>query len=86
MSENKNDGGSAFPEIFTEATYDINGDVIADTYSAGGITKRDYFAAAALTGIIAMPKENRPVSWQGPGWLKEAAYGYADQMLEESDQ
>lgn len=47
----------------------------------GGMTLRDYFAAAALTGIIASPA----CSKANPTWKNVAAkaYAQADAMLAE---
>lgn len=50
------DGGSAFPEIYTDPANDphgLRGDVYGNTYSYGGMSRLDYFAAAALQGLIA---------------------------------
>lgn len=49
-----NDGGPAFPRVITEWDQQPGEkDVTATVTSVGGMTLRDYFAAAALTGIIA---------------------------------
>lgn len=57
-------GGPAFP--ITEST-------CAGEYS--GLTKRDYFAAAALTGIIGNGGE-----WE-PAMAADLAYQVADHMI-----
>lgn len=45
------DGGSAFPQIETDRAYDRDSDsVYGNTCSYGGMSLRDYFAAAALQG------------------------------------
>jgi len=44
MSENKNDGGPAFPHIDYEIT---------DPHPSKGMSLRDYFAAKAMQGIIS---------------------------------
>ena len=67
------DGGSAFPEIISDK--DKKGQY--DTYSYGGITLRDYFAATALAGLCAKEswddgEENVLANW---------AYDLADAML-----
>jgi hypothetical protein len=45
----------AYPEIKTEAAYDEDGRGVlyANTYSVGGLTKREYFAAVAMQGLCA---------------------------------
>ncbi len=43
---------SAHPEIFTS----FDGGDRPDTYSAGGLTKREYFAAMAMQGLLANSK------------------------------
>ena len=67
MSEKINDGGTAFP--------------IVETSSSGscspGMTLRDYFAAAALQGILSSP-DGGPDVWQS---VADAAYYAADAML-----
>jgi hypothetical protein len=51
-------GGSAFPEVFTDLVAK-GGAYCSDTYSAGGMTLRDYFAAKALPSFIeGYPAEN----------------------------
>lgn len=45
------DGGSAFPEIMTDVR-DTHGNSQSDTYSFGGMSLRDYFAAKAMQAII----------------------------------
>lgn len=42
-----------------------------------GMSRRDYFAAAALTGILAAVKGG----WAGPDSHSKLAYKYADAML-----
>jgi hypothetical protein len=64
MSETKDDGGSAFPTLETE-----------QYHPQFGMSLRDYFAAAALTGLLgcndgALHEE-----------AAEDAYDYADAML-----
>lgn len=48
------DGGKAFPQLDVVAgERDGHGDVIeAFTTATGGLSRRDYFAAAALTGVM----------------------------------
>lgn len=72
MSERK-DGGQAFPRAY--ANYD---------YGPEGMTLRDYFAAAALTGIVTAREKH---GWPTPseGVAAADAYGFADAMLEARD-
>jgi|DEB3_MinimDraft_2_1074329.scaffolds.fasta_scaffold00813_13 hypothetical protein len=64
MSEQPiNDGGPAFP--------------LNDPLKSTGMTLRDYFAAAALQGMLANSKNYD--SFDG---YSDAAYEYADAMLE----
>ena len=49
------------------------------------ITLRDYFAAAALQGLLANPKLQQQILKTGGaygGWVEESAYGWADGMLD----
>lgn len=80
MSAQIEDGGSAFPEVFTDIKGE-RGDYHSDTYSAGGMTLRDYFAAHALPGLQVR-------SWdhiKGDGEILKhwaaSAYAVADEML-----
>ncbi len=64
MKTNPND--SAFPEIYTDI--DVNNpDKPGDTYSTGGMTKREYFAAKAMQGmltneLLSGPEENEAIA------------------------
>ena len=63
--DKRDDGGPAFPSV-------------AEGYHADGMSQRDYFAAAALTGLMTMRQTHfRPED--------DAAYCYrvADAMLAE---
>lgn len=52
MNTNPND--SANPEIHTDDQHSqLDGSVYSNTYSFGGLTKREYFAAIALQGLLA---------------------------------
>jgi hypothetical protein len=48
------DGGPAFPEVFTDLE-GKGGAYHSNTYSAGGMTLRDWFAGQALAGLMANP-------------------------------
>ena len=48
------------------------------------ITLRDYFAGAALQGLLANPKLQKEILKQGgaqSGWIEESAYAFANAML-----
>lgn len=62
-----NDGGKAFP--VTRPTSQL------------GMSLRDYFAAAALTGLA----QHKAVTARGTQWLVEHAYLAADAMLAERE-
>lgn len=66
-----NDGGSAFPQTETEYGADFT-----RSLSTGGMTLRDYFAAAALQGMLSDSEFD-----VGCSATAELAYGYADAML-----
>ena len=78
----KNDGGPAFPRSAGYSAPDGRPE-----YSNGaqkGLSLRDYFAAAALQGLLACPSDATPnETW--PTFLSELAYQYADAMLEARD-
>lgn len=51
---------------------------------SSNITLRDYFAAAALQGLLANPKLQQQILYQGgaqSGWIEESAYEFANAML-----
>ena len=81
----KDDGGPAFPQ--TKESWEGIAAV------PGGMSLRDYFAAAALQGMCAgltRFREDEPASSCGiivnrPIDLSEIAYTYADAMLVERD-
>lgn len=73
-------GGSAFPEVFSDHDHKSNDQWVTDTYTSGGMTIRDYFAAKALQGLISIGPggHNLPEYQQhNAAW----AYGYADAMI-----
>jgi hypothetical protein len=78
MNNQINDGGPAFPTQATATTTRTDTAQPVQTHygSTPGMTLRDYFAAAALQGLMATPN--------GPRLVKEAvatAYHAADAML-----
>ncbi len=64
------EGGYAFPRAATETN---NPNMFFEPQE--GMTLRDYFAAAALQGILANPIDVRPET------VVKASYEYADAML-----
>ena len=64
--------------VFPERVTDDKGSARIE----GGITLRDYFAAAALTGILSNPET--PANT--PYYVTTDAYRLADAMLEARDQ
>jgi hypothetical protein len=73
------DGGSIAPSMVNT----VDGVV----HPVGGLTVRDHFAAAALTGLCANVEWLRKARSQGDGrvFAAQAAYGLADAMLAERE-
>lgn len=76
----KPDGGPAFPEIETDREEREGEAAYARTYSYGGMTLRDYFAAAALPGCMRVLADEGRLS---QALAVESAYAFADAMLAE---
>lgn len=76
MSNQINDGGPAFPH---KRQIRCNGEVI-DSEMEPGMTLRDYFAAAALQGMLSDPDRGGSGSE-----FAQAAYSCADAMLKWRD-
>jgi hypothetical protein len=77
-----NDGGPAFPldcnvEALENGEGVPQGFVIQHLQAHQGMSLRDYFAAAALTGLCA----NHETLKKGTTWLSSHAYIAADEML-----
>jgi hypothetical protein len=68
----------AFPVVFTDQVYGKDGESSTDTYSAGGMTLRDWFAGQALAGLIGHPTT---FGCTGDSTIAEMAYKLADAML-----
>ena len=45
------------------------------------VTRRDYFAAMVLQGLLANPKLAEAIRKQ-EGWIEESAWQWADKVLE----
>lgn len=89
MTEQKPENPPAFPQLEVEScNRDGHGDLIEPfTSASGGMTLRDYFAAAALQGTLARgdPLPNR-FEFQGKTQAEcyaDMAYTCADAMLAE---
>lgn len=52
----------AHPEITTDEAMDRNQNSYGNTYSYGGLTKREYFAAMAMQGIL-ISDESQPYKY-----------------------
>jgi hypothetical protein len=90
MSESKEDGGDAFPRPTGFRANDQSHQYKWSTIdSSSGMSLRDYFAAAAMQGILAddaLVSANILAMFGGPGRNRGdaaaiAAYAYADALL-----
>jgi len=77
-AETKPENPSAFPESMTELTSTRSGETYPNTYSYGGMSLRDYFAAKAMRVILEKTWDDGTVS---RGHVAEWAYAHADAML-----
>lgn len=68
----------AMPEIITEAEYKANS-VYGNTYSYGGLTIRQHFAAMFTAAYISCPANGNPIDCEG-----NAAHGVrqADALID----
>lgn len=84
MSTPKPENPPAFPEVFTDLELK-KGRYYSDTYSSGGMSLRDYFAAKAMQAIISTMKFN--IYDAGPNdtdcLIAQRAGRIADAMLTE---
>jgi hypothetical protein len=83
MSE-KNDGGPAFPEVFTKFD-DGNWQQPGVVTSTSGMTLRDYFAAAALPQAMVVASRSFENSSQQRNCAARLSYLQADAMIEERE-
>lgn len=67
------DGGPAFPQERTLECGSIE--------ECEGLSMRDYFAAAALQGMLANPKLEKQIIQQGQSWIEATAWITADAMI-----
>lgn len=47
-----------------------------------GMDLRDYFAAAALHGLLSNPKLAEEIAKIGRSWIVDSSYAWADAMME----
>jgi hypothetical protein len=76
----KKDGGPAFPADSREGNYHEELRIVTN-----GMTLRDYFAAAALQGILAAGQDWTNIARGQGGSGVALAYSYADSMLIERE-
>lgn len=73
---------SAFPEIKTEYNESIH-EYTNNTYSTGGMSLRDYFAAKAMQGLMC--NNELPENFDGENeaaiWMAKVSYLTADAMM-----
>jgi len=80
-----NDGGPAYPGLYYDTDSAGNTQV---RYSEMGMTLRDFFAAAALTGLLVPPADSEFLSLPPDKARTKAAscaYKLADAMIAERD-
>ncbi len=83
----KDGGGSAFPSHEIEMRWSDNAAAeVPRIYTDGGMSMRDYFAAAAMQGMLARNNlqylpENEHIPQEDA--IAETAYNVADAMLKE---
>lgn len=75
------DGGPAYPQGESYYTTDLAGHQTDHRKAAlhRGMSLRDYFAAAALQGMLSATKEDHP--WPGADQYARLAHEFADAML-----
>jgi hypothetical protein len=62
-------------------TKDTNPQAFPSNQNSTGMSLRDYFAAAAMQGMLANPKLEKQIIQQGQSWIEESAWLVADAML-----
>lgn len=83
-SDSINDGGPAFPHAITGTSEDEHGSAQLDVNSFRGMSLRDYFAAAALQGMLTTDRPSDSKPWCSDALYEKCAYrayGIADAML-----
>lgn len=93
MTEQKPENPPAFPQQTQMMRFRQNPDgtteaePVGHPVMRGGMTLRDYFAAAALTGLLANQQIAKDAVKEGYGpdvtqpWHADTAYAFADAML-----
>ena len=69
---------SAGQEIDSQLTFDDYGNPFTRTYSLGGLTKRELFAAMVMQGIASDPSGIKSYEW-----MAETSVKWADALLAE---
>ncbi len=88
MSEEINDGGTAFPRFRLSGEY-VEGMLYTIDGVEKGMTLRDYFAAAALQGMMSSPHhlsedhDKGSVAERNTKNFSRKAYAMADAMISE---
>jgi len=79
------DGGSVTADIISQRYVAEHGMIEEKVQSVGGLSVRDYFAAAALQGLVSAVITTAAGSARDPDQtgkeLSEACYALADKML-----
>lgn len=76
----RDDGGAAFPLMPPQDT--AAGIAVGYPYPEPGMTLRDYFAAAAMQGMLAHPEcDYTPMTAKAQEQAAADAFGLADEML-----
>ena len=69
-----------------ETLEELKSQAQAGALPASEATMRDYFAAAALQGLLANPKLQEQILKSGGahgGWIESSAWGFANAMIKE---
>jgi hypothetical protein len=80
----KDDGGLAFPGTRFDKVNEMDGSPVCAEITYPGLTKREYFAAQALVGIMAgLMAPSNDGHWHGwkPAAIASEAYLIADAMI-----
>jgi hypothetical protein len=86
MDDDIYDGGPAFPIDLKNLEEEVSHGFEGITTWPMGMSRRDYFAAAALSGGLEQGVEDEMSMgwWHSPAKIAERAYAIADAMLRQS--